>query len=138
MAALLRLEKSNIDLYKGAFSEQQKRAAFREGLDCCVAEMDIDEEYVYDIETAMSVGEISRLVEEAALLSLPDPVVGAKPKPGKTDYVQLFSLFCDIMGKPDELFWKSTVREIIQRWDRYAEANGFKKPAEEVKQFEDE
>lgn len=137
MAALLKLEKSNIDLYKGIVIELLKRVAFRIGLESCIAETDIDEKYIYDVEAAMSADEIGKLVEEATLLSLPDPVVGAKPKPGSTDYVQLFALFCDIMGKPDELFWSSTVKEIIQRWDKYAEINGYKKPAEKVRRYED-
>lgn len=138
MEALLRLEKLNIDLYKGLLTEEQKRTAFCAGLKDCLAEMDVDEQYVYEIADILKDEELGRLIEGAVLLSLPEPVVGAKPKPGKTDFVQLFSLFCDIMGKPDELFWKSTVREIIQRWEKYAEINGYKKPAEKVKEFEDE
>ena len=138
MAALLQLEKLNIDLYKGLLTEEQKRTAFCAGLKDCLAEMDVDEDYVFRIAKLYEGDELSRLIEGAVLLSLPEPVVGAKPKPGRTDFVQLFSLFCDVMGKPDELFWKSTVREIIQRWEKYAEIMGYKKPAEKVKEFEDE
>lgn len=41
------------------------------------------------------------------------------------------------MHCPEEEFWKATLREIIQRWDIYAECKGFKEKSKEVQEFDE-
>ena len=46
-------------------------------------------------------------------------------------------LYCDVLGKSQQEFWLSTTAEIMDRWDRYAVAQGFKEPTIEVEEFDD-
>lgn len=74
------------------------------------------------------------LLIETWNLSLPKPIIGAEPEKGsgKPDLSKLKSLFCDIMKASETDFWLSTLREISERWDTYAEIKGFKEPVQQV------
>lgn len=48
------------------------------------------------------------------------------------------SLYVDVLGRPEREFWRSTFREISQRWIAYAACMGYIKPVEEVQVFDDE
>jgi len=41
-------------------------------------------------------------------------------------------IFCDVLRRPEREFWQSTIREITERYDVYAEFKGWKKPVETV------
>ena len=67
------------------------------------------------------------------------PIGNKKPeKEGKSDITSLMTCFCDIMGRSEEEFWSSTLREVHERWERYAVATGKIKPVEEFREFDDD
>jgi len=41
-------------------------------------------------------------------------------------------IFCDVLCRPEWEFWQSTIREITERYDTFAEFKGWKKPVETV------
>ena len=45
---------------------------------------------------------------------------------------------CDVMKKPEEFFWGSTLRELLARWQGYAVAKGYAKEPERVQMFDTE
>lgn len=92
------------------------------------------------IMKACGAEQVAGLIAAGMLQALPEPVIGAKP-PKDTDsgadFSRLFGFFCDVMGKPEELFWELTLREVIQRWDNYAIFMGYKKAPVEVRKYDD-
>lgn len=53
-------------------------------------------------------------------------------------FFRLRTLIVDIMGKPEEFFWDSTLAELISRWQEYAVAMGYAKPPERVQLYDTE
>lgn len=87
---------------------------------------------------AVSPKDISAVIAGAVLAAMPKPIIGAKSgKNEKADFTRIFCYFCDIMGKPEELFWDLTLREVFQRWDAYAVFHGYKEAPLEVKRYDD-
>lgn len=80
--------------------------------------------------------------KRAMLLALPvrDPdVLGVqRPADGNPDMKRLRCLICDVMRKPEEFFWASTLRELIERWQAFAAAKGYAKEPERVVRFDTE
>lgn len=78
----------------------------------------------------------------AVLLALPvrDPLVIDIPgeDPGEADMKRLRGLICDIMRKPEEFFWSSTMRELVERWQAFAIAKGYMKKPERMQMFDTE
>lgn len=83
--------------------------------------------------------EIINAISEAVLLAHPRPALGNAKKTagGHGDMRSMQTLYCDVMGKSDESFMRSTFREALERWERYAEATGRKKPVEVFNQYDD-
>ena len=82
-------------------------------------------------------------IRETVRLSLPqpDPLIIPDPKAekgGEIDWLRLRALFCDVMKKPDELFYSSTLGEILERWQYYAEIKGYAKPQERMELYDTE
>ena len=57
---------------------------------------------------------------------------------GEPDMKQLRGLICDIMRKPEEFFWSSTMRELVERWTAFAVAKGYMKKPERMQMFDTE
>lgn len=76
----------------------------------------------------------------AMALAMPehDPLVIDIPEsPGKPpDMARLRVLVCDIMRKPERFFWRSTLRELLARWQDFAEIKGFAKKPERMELYD--
>ena len=46
--------------------------------------------------------------------------------------------YCDILHRPEEEFYRATMREITQRLNAYCEIKGYKPKAQEVQEYDDE
>lgn len=83
-------------------------------------------------------------IQQAVLLSLPkdDPLSIELPSPPSkeedVDYRKLYTLFVDIMQRPDSEFWDSTLCEIIDRWQSYSICKGYSKPPKRMKLYDDD
>lgn len=93
----------------------------------------------------MGGAELWRHIREAVQMALPvkDPLVidipdEAPTKLGEQDMKQLRGLICDIMRKPEEFFWSSTMRELVERWQAFAVARGFMKKPERMQMYDTE
>lgn len=83
--------------------------------------------------------ELLALIQQAIILALPKAKIGNKrDMQGGSSILGLMTAFCDIMGGSKEEFMDSTVREAAERWERYAIAKGYKKPAEKFSRYEDD
>lgn len=69
-------------------------------------------------------------------LTIPDPELEGKSSEG-IDWFKLRMLICDEMGKSEEFFWSSTLRELTQRWETYAYAKGYAEPPQKMKRLKD-
>ena len=141
MRALLTLERAGLD-YSEVFSDTadggRVLAFFTAGL-----REDIGSERARDIMRAAGPGDIWRHCRQAVLLALPEPDPLLLPdtstkKSGGNEYLRLRALICDVMGKPEEFFWGSTLRELLSRWQEYAIAKGYMKPPERVQMYDEE
>lgn len=143
MAAILALEKDGLD-YNVIFAEKITGVAvlafFRAGL---VEE--IGESREISLVADIGIDNIWEHCRRAVQLALPeyDPLVIPDTKAklsndGKPDYKRLRTLVCDVMRKPDDFFWKSTLRELLQRWQDFAVAKGYAKPPERVQLYDTE
>lgn len=81
-------------------------------------------------------------IQAAVRLALPvrDPLIIDVPEEhsGEPDMKQLRGLICDIMRKPEEFFWSSTMRELVERWTAFAVAKGYMKKPERMQMFDTE
>ncbi len=83
-------------------------------------------------------------LQAAVLLALPvrDPLVIDVPEEngsdGEPDMGQLRCRVCDIMRKPEEFFWRSTMRELTDRWLAFAVAKGYMKKPERMQLYDTE
>lgn len=81
-------------------------------------------------------------IQAAVRLALPqrDPLIIDIPEEhsGEPDMKQLRGLICDIMRKPEEFFWGSTMRELVERWTAFAVAKGYMKKPERMQMFDTE
>lgn len=88
----------------------------------------------------MGGAELWRHIREAVQMALParDPLIIDVPEEhsGEPDMKQLRGLICDIMRKPEEFFWSSTMRELFERWTAFAVAKGYMKKPERMQMFD--
>lgn len=83
--------------------------------------------------------ELLTYIQAAVILALPKRKVGnTKKNTGRSDILGLMTAFVDVMKAPEIEFWKSTLREASERWERYAVAMGYQKPVEVFTEFDDE
>lgn len=47
-------------------------------------------------------------------------------------------IWCDLLHKSEASFNHTTIRTIIERYEKYAEMKGFKEPTREIQEFDDE
>lgn len=148
--ALLEIEKAGFDIFQfdaAHLTAKSAKCFLKNGLRCWYEEC--EERRFEETDLEETAGKIIQLcgAEQTAgiiaagmLQALAEPVIGAKPPKdgnGGADFSRLFGFWCDIMGKPEELFWKLTLREVIQRWDNYAIFMGYKKAPVEVRKYDD-
>lgn len=146
-AALLEIEKSGFDPFDiNAVNENgtAARTFLLAGLRDCAEALEISDQKRGEIVSAlMSGGEDTAavfLAITAALLAALPPKNGSASSEqgrGRGSLGNLFSVYCDIMKKPDEAFWNSTLREVSERWERYAVLKGYKKPPIFIQRYDD-
>jgi len=98
------------------------------------------DEYVNRLMSAQDYQtELIAVIQSAILQALPEPVRGSRRKEaGDANILSLMTAFVDVMGASEEEFMSSTVREASARWERYAVAMGYMKPAERFSRFDDD
>lgn len=139
MAALLFLEKRGIDLPRifGEITDDELKAFFEAGL----GELKSCTEKLF---TTIRRSDILTLCRAAVMEALPkdDPLRIPKPPsagaPPFDPQEHLFTLICDVMGKPEDFFWTSTLRELTERWERYAVSKGYAKAPERIQMYDTE
>ena len=81
-----------------------------------------------------------RHCRRAMALAMPvhDPLIIDIPdNPGQPpDMARLRALVCDVMRKPEEFFWRSTLRELLARWQDFAEIKGYAKKPERMELYD--
>ena len=138
--AFLKIEKEGFDFLNiSSLGYKAAESFLRNGLRCWANEIGIDEcEIAEKLLDAHHPEYISEIIAGGVMSALPKPILGMKNKSDTApDFSHVRFLFCDIMGKSEELFWELTLREIMERWDRYAVFMGYKKAPLEVKRFDD-
>ena len=138
--AFLNIEKEGFNFLNiSSLGYKAAESFLRNGLRCWADEIGIDKyEIAEKLLDARPPEYISEVRAGGVMLALPKPIFGVKNETDKApDFSQVRFLFCDIMGKPEELFWELSLREIMERWDRYAVFMGYKKAPIEVKRYDD-
>lgn len=83
--------------------------------------------------------ELVALIQSAVIQALPEPSRGNRKKEtGEANILSLMTAYVDVMKASEEAFMSSTVREASARWERYAVAMGYMKPAEKFSRFDDD
>lgn len=141
MAALLGLEREGLD-YSVILGESVKGVTVLQFLHAGLVE-DIGKEREVGIISTLGIDEVWEHCRAAVLLSLPeyDPleIPDTTQKRGeKPDYKRLHTLICDVMRKPEEFFWHSTLRELLSRWQDYSVCKGYSKPPERMELYDTE
>lgn len=139
MTALHRLEERGF-LYADIFGDRISGKSLCAFLECgCVGELPDNPEAILRDKGGPELWEHCR---SAMLIAMPehDPLIIDLPEnPGKPpDMKRLRTLVCDVMRKPEEFFWRSTLRELFERWQDYAEVKGFVKKPERMELFDTE
>ena len=141
MRALLALEKAGLK-YTDIFAESLEAGVilrfFRAGLT-----EEVGAERAAKMFRAIGGREVWALCSEAMLLALPkpDPLLIPDTKAKKSEVIDFGALrcyICDIMKKPDEFFWSSTLRELLERWQKFAVFKGYMKPPRRMEMFDTE
>lgn len=138
--AFLNIEKEGFNFLDiSSLGYRAAESFLRNGLRCWADEIGVDEEEIAGkLLEAHTPEYISDSIAGGVMLALPEPILGVKNETDKApDFSHVHFLFCDIMGKSEELFWELTLREIMKRWDRYAVFMGYKKAPIEVKKYDD-
>lgn len=138
--AFLNIEKEGFDFLNiSGLKYKAAKSFLRNGLRCWANEFGTSEDEIAEkMIEAYSSEYIYDMIAGGVMTALPEPVMGVKKEAEKApDFSHIHFLFCDIMGKPDELFWELTLREVMDRWDRYATFMGYKKAPVEVKTYDD-
>lgn len=74
----------------------------------------------------------------AILKALPDPQPDSHETGAAFHEGHQRALYVDVMHRPEEEFWSSTLREITRREDAFMEVKGYKEPPMQVKRYADE
>lgn len=140
MSALLALERSGLE-YSDIFAEKITVQALCAFLDAGAGSA-LGDKRCEQIVRAIGAEQVFRHVRAAVMLSLPEPDPLIIPEPtksgGETDYGLIRTLICDVMKKDEEFFWKSTLRELLGRWQKYAVAKGYAKPPKRMELYDTE
>lgn len=137
MTALLNLERGGLS-YEAIFAERITGSALVKFLEIGSA----DEIDGAEIIRAIGALPLWGHVRAAVMLALPvrDPLCVDVPENNgePPNMTRLRCLICDIMRKPEEFFWNSTLRELFERWQEFAEVKGYTKPRDRMQLFDSE
>lgn len=135
MTALLRLERCGLS-YEDIFAERISGRTIALFLEAAGAAEPLKIMREYGAARAWEE------IRAAVLMALPkkDPLVldFREETDEAFDAKRLRCLVCDVMRKPDEFFWHSTIRELVERWQEFAEVKGFAKKPERIQRYDTE
>lgn len=137
MTALLELERGGLS-YEDIFAERISGGALVKFLEAG------SKEPLDGLEILRTIGALSlwEHIRAAVMLALPvrDPlcVDVSENNSEPPDMVRLRCLVCDIMRKSEDFFWSSTLRELFERWQEFAEVKGYTKPRDRMQMFDTE
>lgn len=141
MKALLKLEQEGLE-YGDVLGDTVKGTTVLQFLHAGLTE-DIGNEREMGIISTLGIDKVWEHCRAAVLLSLPeyDPLEipdTTHRHSDKPDYRKLRTLVCDVMRKPEQFFWHSTLRELLARWKDYAIVKGYMKPPERIEMYDTE
>lgn len=140
MNALLRLEREGLQ-FENIFADEISGVTLLKFLRAGLTEQ-IGEEREIAVADVLGIPALWAHLREAVALSLPeyDPLIipDNSPSDGELDFGRLRTLVCDIMRKPEEFFWESTLRELLSRWQSFAVAKGYAEPPKKVQMYDTE
>ncbi len=126
----------------GVFDEPKKAVQLLKfGLADCFSSLGISEPSCSNIAAELAdIPTVPNMVAVAIAGALPEPIKGVSDSGGgkPADMRVLHSRYVDVMGRTDEEFFKSTLREVLDRWDKYAIFHGYKKAPETFRQYDDD
>jgi len=85
--------------------------------------------------------ELVAYIQAAIMLALPQVEMGSRrtqSDSSSSNILGLMTVFVDVMGASKEEFMSSTIREVSDRWERYAVSMGYKKPVEQFSKYDDD
>lgn len=142
--AFLNIEKKGLNPFDTRVLYENSAAArlfIAEGLQNCLEELNITSRTREIVNTLMASEKerIIKTIQLAVLEALPAECLDKKVNnnSGKGNAGTLFSLYCDIMHHSEEEFWNSTLREVTERWERYAILKGYKEAPLQIQRFDD-
>lgn len=146
--AMYYLEQNGIDLHSIIQLIDDKNTVkilFCSGLNVWLRSNELNDEsglkIADDIVNNLTRNEAQHIIIEAIKLALPVAInnnTSQNINENQPDLSLIKSRFCDVMGKPDDEFWDSTLREVIERWESYAVFMGYvAEPSNEIKEFDD-
>ena len=136
IAALTRLEQCGLS-YEDIFAERITGRELVTFLEAGCAELPVR---AAEVLRKTGAQELWRHIRAAVMMSLPvrDPLVIDIPENAGTapDMKRLRCLICDVMRKPEEFFWRSTMRELCERWQCFAEVKGYAEKPRRMEMFD--
>ena len=136
IAALTRLEQCGLS-YEDIFAERITGRELVAFLEAGCAELPMR---AAEVLRKTGAQELWRHIRAAVMMSLPvrDPLVIDIPENAGTapDMKRLRCLICDVMRKPEEFFWHSTMRELCERWQCFAEVKGYAEKPRRMEMFD--
>lgn len=136
IAALTRLEQCGLS-YEDIFAERITGRELVTFLEAGCAELPVR---AAEVLRETGAQELWRHIRAAVMMSLPvrDPLVIDIPENAGTapDMKRLRCFICDVMRKPEEFFWHSTMRELCERWQCYAEVKGYAEKPRRMEMFD--
>lgn len=137
MTAFLRLEERGYS-YMDIFGERITGQALCDFLECGeVGELPVSAEDILHNAGGQALWDHLQNAVELAMPEHDPLVIDIPDEPGKPpDMARLRTLVCDVMRKPEDFFWHSTLRELLARWQDYAEVKGFAKKPERMELYD--
>lgn len=140
LASFLLLEERGLT-YKIIFGDTVNSAVLRDFFVAGLADK-LDDNRIDKIIDIMG-SNLLQHIQQAVLSALPqaDPLSLELPSPPSdddVDYKKLITLFVDVMQRPQEEFWNSTLGEIIDRWQSYSICMGYSKPPKRMQLYDDD
>ena len=142
--AFLNIEKSGLcpfDTRDISENAAKARVFISEGLSDCLKTLGANERKDEITNALMSGGSesVTTLIQRAVLEAIPTAGTVETEQNGgaKGNAGTLLSVYCDLMHRPEEEFWTSTLREVTERWERYAVLKGYKKAPIQIRRYDD-
>mgnify|MGYP004455378955 FL=1 len=142
--AFLNIEKSGLcpfDTRDISENAAKARVFISEGLSDCLKTLGANERKDEITNALMSGGSesVTTLIQHAVLEALPLSALNGNTEKSenKANAGTMLSLYCDIMHRPEEEFWSATLREITERWERYAVIKGYRKAPIQIRRYDD-